>query len=70
VTATSRGGTLRIERDRAGRVVAEGVDGRTVGLTRDAAGRVVGRRLPSGVATRWTFDDAGRAAASTSTTGR
>ncbi|MHC1558035.1 putative T7SS-secreted protein [Actinomycetospora sp. C-140] len=62
LAVSSPDGTLRIERDAAGRVVAESVDGRTVTTTRDAAGRVVGRGVPSGVQSRWSFDDAGRVA--------
>ncbi|GAA4784244.1 hypothetical protein GCM10023200_17300 [Actinomycetospora chlora] len=62
VGAWSSACSLALDRDAAGRVVAETVDGRTVAVERDAGGRVVGRRVPSGVSSRWSFDEAGHVA--------
>ncbi|MFC6933541.1 RHS repeat-associated core domain-containing protein [Actinomadura yumaensis] len=50
---------LRFERDRAGRVTAEIHNGETVSVARDALGRRTGRRTPSGVESRWSYDALG-----------
>ncbi|MCZ4096207.1 RHS repeat-associated core domain-containing protein [Streptomyces sp. H39-C1] len=54
-----------IERDAAGRILAETVNGRTMTLAYDGAGRTVERRAPSGAVSRWEYDGVGRPAALT-----
>jgi RHS repeat-associated protein len=51
---------LRLERDAAGRVIAETCNGRTVRSGYDPAGRRVLRVTPSGAETAWAYDPAGR----------
>ncbi|MBT2442130.1 RHS repeat protein [Streptomyces sp. ISL-36] len=47
-------------RDRAGRLLQETVDGRTLTHTYDAAGRRTGRTTPTGATAAWSYDAAGR----------
>jgi RHS repeat-associated protein len=51
---------VRLRRDAVGRVTAETCNGRTVWTDYDVAGRITGRTTPSGVATNWEYDPAGR----------
>ncbi|MBT2479593.1 putative T7SS-secreted protein [Streptomyces sp. ISL-94] len=47
-------------RDRAGRLLQETVDGRTLAYTYDAVGRRTGRTTPTGAVAAWAYDAAGR----------
>ncbi|MFG2605604.1 DUF6531 domain-containing protein [Streptomyces sp. NPDC048514] len=49
-----------LERDCLGRVLSETVNGRTTTHAYDALGRRVSRVTPSGLASEWTYDPAGR----------
>ncbi|MEV7318832.1 DUF6531 domain-containing protein [Streptomyces sp. NPDC093970] len=60
VRAVGRDCDLRFERDRAGRTLAERVDGRSLVSTYDAAGRRVERGTPSGARARYSYDAVGR----------
>ncbi|MET7679152.1 DUF6531 domain-containing protein [Streptomyces sp. NPDC005423] len=51
---------LVLERDCLGRVVSESVNGRTTTYAHDALGRRVRRVTPSGLASEWAYDPAGR----------
>ncbi|MFG7946300.1 RHS repeat-associated core domain-containing protein [Streptomyces cacaoi] len=53
---------IDLERDPAGRVVAETVNGRTLTRTYDAVGRCTQRRTPSGATSTLLHDEAGLAA--------
>ncbi|MGW2574467.1 DUF6531 domain-containing protein [Streptomyces nondiastaticus] len=50
------------ERDALGRTLSESVNGRTVRYAYDAVGRRTRRVTPSGLASEWTYDAAGRPA--------
>ena len=53
--------TVRFERDDAGRIVAESINGRTVRTTyHGELGAVESRTTPSGRSSRWSFDAEGR----------
>jgi RHS repeat-associated protein len=60
VRASGPDADLRLDRDRLGRVVAETVAGRTLTTSYDALGRKLARRTPSGVESRWAYDQGGR----------
>jgi RHS repeat-associated protein len=60
IRAVSPDTLLEIERDEAGRVVAETCNSRAVVSSYDAAGRQVRRVTPSGAETRWAYDAAAR----------
>lgn len=53
---------VRIElvRDNLGRVVAESIDGRTLSKSFDTVGNLLSRTTPSGRASSWLYDEAGR----------
>ncbi|MGW4444968.1 DUF6531 domain-containing protein [Streptomyces sp. NPDC004682] len=51
---------LVYERDALGRVLSETVNGRTTTYVHDAAGQCTRRVTPSGLASEWSFDPAGR----------
>jgi RHS repeat-associated protein len=51
-----------LERDAAGRVIAETCNGRSVRSGYDAAGRRIRRLTPSGAETQWAYDSDGRPA--------
>ncbi|MGW7791319.1 DUF6531 domain-containing protein [Streptomyces tricolor] len=51
---------LVFERDALGRVLSETVNGRTTTHVHDAAGRRTRRVTPSGLASEWSYDPAGR----------
>ncbi|WP_431929940.1 DUF6531 domain-containing protein [Amycolatopsis tucumanensis] len=60
VRAVNADADVRFERDEAGRVVAETVNGRTVESRYDLLGRPVYQRTPTGVESRWSYDAGGR----------
>ncbi len=62
VRATSDDVLLELERDPAGRVVAETVNGRTVRSTYDTFGRRISRVTPTGATSRWEYHDANQPA--------
>lgn len=51
---------LTLERDPAGRLVSETVDGRRTSYTYDAVGNRLTRTTPSGLTSSWTYDAADR----------
>ena len=53
-----------VERDAAGRVVAESWNGRRLDRTLDLLGRPVSRRTPAGVTSSWQYDVRGAPIAS------
>ncbi|MFF8776907.1 DUF6531 domain-containing protein [Streptomyces sp. NPDC015140] len=62
VRAVGRGCDLRLERDHAGRIIAERVNDRSLVSRYDAAGRRVERVTPSGARARYGYDAVGRTA--------
>jgi RHS repeat-associated protein len=69
VRAEGPGSLVEFTRDISGRVVSETVNGRSVTSAYNPAGERVGRTTPSGVVSRWTYDDAGRPASLAGTAG-
>lgn len=58
IRATNDGVLLELERDAAGRVTAETINGRTVRSTYDKFGRRTSRLTPTGALSRWEYRDA------------
>nr|WP_246113659.1 RHS repeat-associated core domain-containing protein [Streptomyces montanus] len=54
--------TVRLKRNRSGRLLSETVDGRTLVHAYDEAGRRTGRTTPTGATSTWAYDAAGRTA--------
>ncbi|WP_162830089.1 DUF6531 domain-containing protein [Amycolatopsis palatopharyngis] len=60
VAAKNANGELVLTRDRLGRVLSEGVDGKNVTSEYDLIGRRTRRRTPSGSETSWRYQTGGR----------
>ncbi|MFJ4520538.1 DUF6531 domain-containing protein [Streptomyces sp. NPDC088810] len=58
--AVNRDAEVTFARDALGRTLTEAVDGRVMAYAYDPLGRCVRRETPSGLASRWTYDAAGR----------
>lgn len=56
ITAASPQCTVEYTRDRAGRVLAETVDGRSLRYEYDPLGRCTRRVTPTGIVSEWTYD--------------
>ena len=56
--ATNADSDLSLLRDRRGRLISEGINGREVAYRYDEFGRLTGRTTPSGVDSAWEYDSA------------